>query len=129
MLLELPRLSERWQINELSRYIQKHICYNNSNYIRFQLQCHVRIRIHRFVYLTLYQSSTWLNQIINNHDMTTPRVSLLNTNYPSFSFPNFCTDYLHVHCVSANSWNHQSKLINVSNFKLVAVTLMPVWYL
>jgi hypothetical protein len=40
-----------------------------------------------------------LNQIINNHNMPSSRISLLDSNYSVVSFPNFSTNNLQTNCV------------------------------
>jgi hypothetical protein len=47
-------------------------------------------------HLTFYQSATRLNQIINNNNMTSSRVSLLDTHNSLVTFPNFSTNDLHI---------------------------------
>lgn len=74
------------------------------------------------LYLAFDQSATGLDQVIDNNNMPTTRVSLLNTNYPLISLPNFCTNYLYMHCEGGygaicvnkqcmqNRWKHHCKI-------------------
>lgn len=75
------------------------------------------------LYLAFDQSATWLNQVIYNYNVPTLRFSLLDTYYPLISLPNFCTNYLYMHCEGGygaiwvnnlymqNRWKHPANYV------------------
>lgn len=46
-------------------------------------------------HLAFNQSAAWLNQIIDNHHMSSLRITLFNTHNSLVTFPNFSTNNLH----------------------------------
>lgn len=48
------------------------------------------------MYLAFNKRATWLNQIIDNHDMSSFRIPLFDTHDSLATFSNFSTNYLQV---------------------------------
>lgn len=64
-------------------------------------------------YLAFKKSTAWLNQVINYHNMTSSRVSLLNAYNSLIAFPNFCTNNLHIsYIVYVQIVNYATTYIN-----------------
>lgn len=75
----------------------RHIIHTQSSFILRLLVSGSRQEVHPgFWYLAFDQGATRLNQIINNHNMPSSCVSLLNTYNSLVTFPNFSTDNLHL---------------------------------